>query len=119
MIAWYLERWFWRVIWDGWGRARLGVLRSRMYQEWDAKGWDKVGTPDIEDVLCSAGLGDQSDLGYQGKRWKKQEPGCHESTWLIWKPLFLTTSISQNIPENQQEGRGVSKEPKIGARKFG
>lgn len=50
MIAWYLERWFWRVIWDGWGRARLGVLRSRMYQEWDAKGWDKVGTSDIEDV---------------------------------------------------------------------
>lgn len=30
-----------------------------------------MGTPDIEDVQCSAGLGDQSDLGYQGKRFRK------------------------------------------------
>lgn len=42
----------------------------------------------------------------------KEEPRCNDSPWLIWKPLFPMTSISQNIPENQKESRGVAEERK-------
>lgn len=96
------------------GEQAGGVkVTNVFYQVWDAKGWDKVGAPDMEDVQGSAGLGDQSDVGYQGKRQIKEEPRCNDNPWLIWKPLFPMTSISQNIPENQKEGRGVAEERKL------
>ena len=73
MIAWYLARWFWRMIRDRMWEGKAGGVRSKnvSYQRWDAKGWDKVGPADMEDAQCSAGFGDQSDLGYQGDRSRK------------------------------------------------
>lgn len=53
---------------DG-GEQAGGVKVTNVFdQVWDAKGWDIVGAPDMGDVQCSTGLGDQSDVGYQGKR---------------------------------------------------
>lgn len=62
---------------------------------------------------CSAGLGDQSDLGCQGegqiKRLSPVAPGAPGLSGSHWKPL--TSSISQNTAEDQKEGRGASKMP--------
>lgn len=44
----------------GWmGESKAGDVKTKnvFYQAWDAKGWDKVGAPGVEDIQCYADLG--------------------------------------------------------------
>lgn len=78
----------------GWmeGRASLGVVKIRniVYQVWGVKCWDREEVPDTGGVTNAL-----QDLGtnqtwYVRERGTDQgvEPGCHRSTWLIWKSLL-------------------------------
>lgn len=79
----------------------------------DIKHRDTVEVLDIGDAnYYSAGLETNQTLHV------KERDKSRGLAWLPWDRLAflevisLTTSISQNISENQKEGRGTSQEPK-------